>query len=41
MVALFVFASIPLMERRSMARRADYPDYASRVPALLPLRWRR
>jgi steroid 5-alpha reductase family enzyme len=40
MVALFVFASIPLMERRSLARRPDYADYAARVPALLPLRWR-
>jgi len=28
-----------LMERRSLARRADYADYASRVSALLP--WRR
>jgi steroid 5-alpha reductase family enzyme len=41
MVALFVFGSIPLMERRSLARRADYADYAARVPALLPLPWRR
>lgn len=36
MLALFVFASIPLMERRSHQRRAEYADYAARVPALLP-----
>jgi steroid 5-alpha reductase family enzyme len=41
MVALFVFVSIPLMERRSLARRSAYAEYAGRVPALLPIRRRR
>lgn len=36
MVALFVFASVPLMDRRSRERRPGYAEYASRVPALLP-----
>jgi len=36
MVALFVFVSVPLMERRSQQRRPDYAEYAQRVPALLP-----
>lgn len=38
MVGLFVGVSIPLMERRSVARRPEYADYQRRVPALLP--WR-
>lgn len=37
MVALFLGVSIPLMEGRSMVRRADYADYQRRVPVLLPL----
>jgi steroid 5-alpha reductase family enzyme len=41
MVALFMFASIPLMERRSHGRREGYAEYAARVPALLPVPWRR
>lgn len=38
MVALFVGVSIPLMEKRSLARRADYAEYQRRVPMLLPFR---
>jgi steroid 5-alpha reductase family enzyme len=41
MVALFAFASIPLMDRRSMTRRLGYIDYMDRVPALLPRLGRR
>ncbi|HKT01120.1 MAG TPA: DUF1295 domain-containing protein [Rugosimonospora sp.] len=37
MVALFVFASVPMMDRRSLARRPAYADYMAAVPALLPL----
>ena len=36
MVALFELASVPLMEQRSLRRRADYPAYRDRVPRLLP-----
>jgi steroid 5-alpha reductase family enzyme len=36
MVVLFVFVSVPLMERRSLERRPEYAAYAARVPALLP-----
>jgi steroid 5-alpha reductase family enzyme len=39
MVGLFVGISIPLMERRSVVRRAEWADYAARTPALLP--WHR
>jgi steroid 5-alpha reductase family enzyme len=37
MVLLFVFVSIPLMDRRSLARRPEYAEHMRRVPALLPL----
>ncbi len=40
MVALFVGVSIPLMEKRSLARRADYPAYQRDTPMLLPKLWR-
>ena len=36
MVALFVFVSVPLMDRRSLERRPDYAEHMRRVPALLP-----
>ena len=36
MVALFVFVSVPLMDRRSLARRPDYAEHMRRVPALVP-----
>jgi steroid 5-alpha reductase family enzyme len=38
MVLLFVFVSVPLMDRRSVQRRPAYADHMRRVPALLPLR---
>jgi hypothetical protein len=38
MVGLFVGISIPLMERRSAARRQDWASYRARTPALVP--WR-
>lgn len=36
MVALFVGVSVPLMEKRSLERRADYAEYQRNVPMLLP-----
>jgi len=36
---MFVFISIPMMEKRQLARRTDYVSYRKRVPFLLP--WRR
>ncbi|GIF77885.1 DUF1295 domain-containing protein [Asanoa siamensis] len=36
MVVLFKAASIPLMDRRSLARRGGYADHMREVPALLP-----
>jgi steroid 5-alpha reductase family enzyme len=41
MTLMFCFASIPLMEQRSLARRPGYADYQRRVSALLPLPPRR
>jgi steroid 5-alpha reductase family enzyme len=40
MVALFALASVPLMDRRSLARRAGYAEHMRAVPALLPRPWR-
>lgn len=37
MVALFAGVSIPLMERRNLARRLDYVSYQRAVPMLVPL----
>jgi len=37
MVLLFAFISVPLMDRRSLARRPEYAEHMRRVPALLPL----
>jgi steroid 5-alpha reductase family enzyme len=34
--ALFVFASIPLLDRRSVARRPEYAEHMKRVSALIP-----
>lgn len=34
--ALFVFVSIPLLDRRSVARRPEYADHIKRVSALVP-----
>jgi steroid 5-alpha reductase family enzyme len=39
--ALFVFISVPLLEKRSLARRPGYAEHMSRVPGLLPRPWRR
>jgi steroid 5-alpha reductase family enzyme len=36
MVGLFNFASIPLMERHLMSRRAGYPEHIQRTSKLLP-----
>ncbi|MDG2306888.1 MAG: DUF1295 domain-containing protein [Candidatus Binatia bacterium] len=36
MIAMFVFASVPMMENRSRARRPGYDVYASRTSALVP-----
>jgi steroid 5-alpha reductase family enzyme len=36
MTAMFVFASIPMMDRRSLERRPGYEEYMDRVPAMLP-----
>lgn len=36
MVALFLGVSIPLMERRSLARRTDFAAYKENVPVLVP-----
>ncbi|MDP9140095.1 MAG: hypothetical protein M3O62_04790, partial [Pseudomonadota bacterium] len=37
MTAMFVFASIPFMDQRSLERRPEYADYMRRVSALVPL----
>jgi hypothetical protein len=36
MVAMFLGASIPLMEKRSLERRPHYQDVIDRVPRLVP-----
>jgi steroid 5-alpha reductase family enzyme len=36
MVAMFLGASIPMMEKRSLARRPQYQDVIDRVPMLIP-----
>lgn len=38
MIAMFLGASIPMMDERSAARRPGWQDYASRTPALWPRR---
>jgi steroid 5-alpha reductase family enzyme len=41
-VLLFMFVSVPMMDRRSLARRPAYAENMRRVPALLPVRgWHR
>jgi steroid 5-alpha reductase family enzyme len=37
-LALFVFASIPLLDRRSRERRPAFAEYAARTPSLIPRR---
>lgn len=41
MIGLFALVSVPLMDRRSLARRPGYAEYLRHVPALLPLPRRR
>ena len=36
MLAMFLGASIPMMEERSLARRPDYQDVVDRVPRFVP-----
>lgn len=40
MVLLFVGASVPMMDKRSLARRPGYAEHMRMVPALLPRPWR-
>jgi len=36
MTAMFVFASVPMLDERSLARRPEYAEYMRRVNALVP-----
>ena len=36
---MFVFISIPLIEKYSLGRRSDYQDYIRRVPFLIPVKF--
>ena len=36
MILMFRFASIPMMEERSLERRPEYADVMARIPMLLP-----
>ena len=36
MLAMFIFASIPMMDNRSLERRPDYEEYMKKTPALIP-----
>lgn len=38
---LFVFVSVPMLDRRSLARRPEYADHMARVPGIFPRPWRR
>jgi steroid 5-alpha reductase family enzyme len=38
---MFLFASIPLIEKRHLERRTGYTDYISGTPMLLPLKFRK
>ena len=37
MTAMFVFASIPMLDRRSAESRPGFADYAARTSMLVPL----
>jgi steroid 5-alpha reductase family enzyme len=37
--AMFVFVSIPMMERRVLATRPDYAEYRDQTPMLVPRSW--
>lgn len=41
MIILFVFISIPLMEKRNLERKPGYEDYIKNVPSLVPRLFRR
>ncbi len=36
MTALFVFVSVPMMDRHHLERRPGYAEHMRRVPALVP-----
>ena len=36
---MFVFISIPMLEKRELERRPEYKDYIKEVPFLLPLKF--
>jgi steroid 5-alpha reductase family enzyme len=38
--ALFVFISIPMIEKRLLARKPEYAGYIQTTPALIPWRWK-
>lgn len=38
---MFVFISIPMMEKRTLKRREDYAEYKRKTPFLVPLRLRK
>lgn len=38
LLAMFLFASIPMMEKRMLAKRPEYGDYIKKVPAFFPSR---
>jgi steroid 5-alpha reductase family enzyme len=38
---MFIFASIPLIERRNLDRRKGYLEYLKRTPMLIPLKFRK
>lgn len=38
---MFIFASIPLIEKRNLERRQGYKEYRNSTPMLLPLKFRR
>jgi steroid 5-alpha reductase family enzyme len=37
---LFLFASIPMIEKRHLARRPEYRDYMNRTPMILPFKFK-
>ncbi|MGB1581417.1 MAG: DUF1295 domain-containing protein, partial [Nevskiales bacterium] len=37
MILMFVFASVPFLDNRSLERRPEYADYMKRVSAIIPL----
>ena len=38
MLSMFVFASIPMMDTRSLEKREDYLEYMKKTPPLLPFK---